>query len=751
MVGLRNVLAATHAIAVACVAISSPPLLHAQPAADGKPAKLAPAVDPSPLLVEPKTPDEFFAGALLMVDLARMDLAKKYLEQFEAGSPDDELLLKIRDKHGTAEFLKLARIKELQPLSSEIFERLSAAARKQSEDPAFVDGLIARLAADPTQRELAIRELRNAGPRAVPQVLRQMSRPEMANQQDILVIALTRMGRQIVPPLLGGLDAPEERVRAAIIDVLGWLDANESIPYLWFPAFSESQPKGVRSAALKTLAKLTTGSREKTDRLSSVTASNELKRLAKLLYQKPDLLPREEDGTVVIWSWDDQLGTVAPKSYPPQIAAMLLSARFARQSLALTPENRDPQRQYLAATLALDILQGGWDKPRLAEPGSAMYVALTSGEDTVSQVLTDALEAGQPATAVAALEVLAQIGTREQLLGLKGLKSPVLAALNAPDTRIQFAAATAILRMEPRTGFPGANRVISVLARSLTDAGRSNALVIDADRDRAGVTAGFLTGAGFEGSVATTGREGFQKASTTAGMDVIVVHTNCIRWDLTQTLANIRADSRTAAIPLVIYGPETTRDQVSRLVARYQPAVFIAESGSSHDFLHQFIPFAQGLKSPALSAQERNQQKIAAAYWLASIVAVKGPRIFDLAQAEKELALVADSPDTGANALVALGGIATGSSQKRLADIAMNQQVTTELREVAAQQLCYHIQRFGLLLTKDDVATIHAGWVTTKEPTIKTALASVIGTLRPTAALVGERLQQLPPPNGQTP
>ncbi len=749
MARLRRVLV----VSVACVALSlaGSSALRAQPAPGEKPAKLVAPPEPSPLLVEPKTPEELFASTLLMVDLARMDLARKYLEQFDAGSPDDELLLKMRDKHGTGEFLKLARIAELQPLSTQMLDRLSAVSRKQSEDPAFVDGLIARLSGDPTQRELAIRELRNAGPRAVPQILKQMSQPNMADKQDGLVVALTRMGRQVVPPLLGGLDAPQERVRAAIIDVLGWLEANEAIPFLWYPAFAEGQPKGVRVAAQRTLAKLITGSREKTDRLSSVTASNELRQLAKLLFHKPDLLPREENGSVVIWGWDESHGTVAAKTYPPQIAAMLISSRLARQSLALSPEQSEPQRQYLASLLGLDVLQNGWDKPRTADPGTAMYLALTAGEETVSQVLADALEAGQPATAVAALDVLGQIGTREQLLGLKGLKSPVLAALNAPDRRVQFAAANSILRMEPKNSFPGANRVVSILARALTDPGQSRAIVIDADRGRASATSAFLVDAGYEGLVAVTGRDGFETAANSAGVDVIVVHVNCLRWDLTQTLANIRADARTAAIPLVVYGPEATRAQVARLVTRSSPATYVSESATAADFIHQYRPFAQGLKSPALSAQERNQQLVAASYWLASLASARGVRIFDVTQAEKELSLVAESPAAGPNAIVALGGIASGSAQRRLSALALNPQLDAGLREAAASQLGYHIQRFGLLLTKNEVAAVHTGWMEAQTPAIKSALAAVIGTLRPNATLVGERLQQFPTPIGRTP
>lgn len=720
--------------------------LRAQPA----PAKLTPPPEPSPLLIEPKTAEESFAAALLMVDLARIDLAKKYLDQFNATSPDDVMLMKMRDMHGTASFVKLSRIKELQPVSTQLLEQLNAASRKQSEDPAFVDGLIARLSQGPTQRELAIIELRNAGPKAVPQIIRQMSRPEMLNKQDDLVLALIRMGRQVVPPLLGALDSPQERIRAAVISVLTALDAREAIPHLWFPAFSESQPLGVRIAANQALTKLVGGGTENIERVSSVAASSELRRLSKLLYENPGMLPQDEGGGVTIWGWDDKEQTVAPHGYNSTIGGLLMSARFAKQALELFPERPETQRQYLASLLALEVLQRGWDKPRDPVPGSAIYLAVTAGEETVASVLAEALAVDQPATGVAALEVLGQIGTREQLLGQKGLKSPVLAALNSPDQRVQFAAAVTVLRMEPRPGLSSASRVVSILSRALTDPGKPVAIVIDADTNRGSQAAGYLNNLGLEALSATTGREGFERAATTAGVQVVMVHANCIRWDLTQTLANLRADSRTAALPIVIYGSETVRSSLTRLIDRSRPAMFISEAVTESDFNRQFAPFVRSTKSPPLSAQERGGQKVTAAYWLASIATSRGAPVFDASTAEPELSLVAEDEDVGANALVALSGIGTGSSQRRLSRVATNPQLKSQLRQTAAAQLGFHIQRFGLLLIKEEVAEVHTAWVEAKDAVVKASLAAVMGTLRPNTTLVGERLREFPAPIGRT-
>lgn len=711
---------------------------------DAQPAAKRPVIEKSPLLNEPKSPEEMFGAAILMVDLARLDLAAKYLDQFLAAEPDEAMLLQLRDKFGTGDFLKLAATTELQPASTDLLTQLNLAARKQAQDPAFVDGLIQRLVHNPNERDRVIAELKNAGAGVVPEMLRQMATKEMADDQDTFVIALTRMGKQVIPPLIGALDWPEDRIRAAVVDTLGWLDATEAIPYLWFPAFDENQEPGVRDAARRTIIKLLKGSPDRGAQLSSVFASNELKRLSRMLYRDSTLLPLDEQGGVGLWAWDDDARSIVFRSLPPDVASLFLSTRFARQSLALSPEQPEPQRQYLASLLGLEVLRQGWDKPRVANPGSAMYLGLTAGEETVSKVLGEALEAGRASTSVAALEILSQIGSKEQLLDQRTLKSPVLAALNSPDPRVQFAAAVTILKLDPKTGFSGSNRIVSIMARALTAGQRSKAIVIDSDSRRASVTAGFLSESGVEGVFATSGRDGFEQAALSTGVDVIAIHVNCQQWDLTQTLANLRADSRTASIPIVIYGPAYLRPELARVVARNAPATFVTESSTDRDFMDQVVPFMKSVTTPPLSPQEQAQQKGAAAYWLATIASGNLSRIFDVSQAEGELAAAVEDPTVATNALMALAGINTPAGQRRLAEIALNTQFDDNVRQTAANQLAYHIQNHGLLLTKEQVIDVHSGWKSAESPAVKTALAGVIGSLRPNATIVGERLRQFP-------
>ena len=227
---------------------------------------------------------------------------------------------------------------------------------------------------------------------------------------------------------------------------------------------------------------------------------------------------------------------------------------------------------------------------------------------------------------------------------------------------------------------------------------------------------------------------------------MILVQVNIHRWALSQTLSNLRADARTAAIPIIVYGPGTLEKDVAREVRQATPATYLYESASSSDFAEQLLPFVKSVRTPPLSTQERTAQKVAAVYWLAMMGSRQQGKVFDLKLAESGLLEVTDDPAVSRNALVALGYIGTRPAQARLSDVSTNLQANPIVREVAADQLAMHIHRFGLLLDRDQAAAIHAAWDQAESPAVKSALAAVIGTLQPNGALVGERLQQFPIP-----
>ena len=97
--------------------------------------------------------------------------------------------------------------------------------------------------------------------------------------------------------------------------------------------------------------------------------------------------------------------------------------------------------------------------------------------------------------------------------------------------------------------------------------------------------------------------------------------------------------------------------------------------------------------------------------------------------------------------LVALAAIPTKAVQQQLAVIASNEEVGERLRENAALQLNFHILRFGAMIDERDALALRSSWSAATDPALSTALASVLGALKPDAKRIGERLEKFPAPS----
>lgn len=723
---------------------------EAAPGAAGQSAAPIPPEPPeeSPLLVEPTTPEEAFDAVLLSVDLARPRLARQYLELLMSFNPDAEALLRIREEHGAAAFLRLANIEALQPLSQQLLEQMNQAFREWATDPSRIEGLIDRLSGPPQQREVAVIELRGLGPIAVPALLKALTDPDRANQRDVIVYTLTRLGQQVIPPLLGALDAPHPGVQAAAIEALGWIGGSKVAAHLWYPAFAPNVPVGMQTTARAALARIFD---TPADRVRSVTpfdAAEELKKLALRHLRYEHEWRVDDQGMVVFWSWLPEQQTIGSSLIPPRAASLFMGSRFARQALSLAPEDPDIQALYLALALASDAYRSGAGQPLPTGPGTAYNLALSSGPEVVVRALELALENGNAASAVGALKALARLGSRQ--LVAEGT-SPVIAALNFPDFSVQFTAAQTVLELEPETPFPESHRIVDILQRGLRDGGRPTAVVIDPNSQRAANIAAVLNQLGYESRPVQTGRAGFQLAAERGDVELVAIHANTINWELTPTIANFRADSRTAGLPIAVYGETAANGRLENLLSSYENITYVAATTDPQALSGQLRPFLQSLDSAGATRQERAQRRSAAADWLAYIVQANRQDLFPLASAEEALFSAVPDPSLASAALFTLAAIPTRTAQERLQEIASNQSLPAEIREMAAMQLAYHIQRFSLLLSDRQIVELKTVWTTTTDPGLKTALASVMGVLKPSPKQVSQRLQEFPLPTRPAP
>ena len=156
--------------------------------------------------------------------------------------------------------------------------------------------------------------------------------------------------------------------------------------------------------------------------------------------------------------------------------------------------------------------------------------------------------------------------------------------------------------------------------------------------------------------------------------------------------------------------------------------------------------FISRLSTPPPSERQRAARASAAGFWFAHIAGGRRTETFNIDSAEQALFDAVNDPGVGENAVIALGAIATSTSQERLQEIATSEARDEALRETAALQLAFHMQRYGILLSESRVQEVQLAWQATPAGPLKTALAAVVGSLKPTSQRVTELLQSLPAP-----
>ena len=699
----------------------------------------------SPLASEPTNAKERVDAAMLMLKLARPDLAQTYLRQILDAEPDDAELIALRNEFGTATFLRLSRSEELQPVAGELLKRINAAATRQLNDPAYVNSLIERLDDSPEEREKAITELRFLRAYAVPPLLNRLTDSRSNIEPDLVVYTLTRLGTDAIPALIGGLQAGNDAVRAACIEALGWIGDEQAVPYLWAQAANPQNSNGVQSAAYDALARILYGDAEKRNRLSQNGVVDRLLAAGTELFAFDYEWPLNEDGKVVLWSWSDTEQTVVENLVTPASASLYRAEQFARDAVEISDKRVEPQVLLMATLLARDALAAGPNEPVAEGPGTAHNLALVAGPALCADVLALSLDTGNYPAATAVLRVLSQNGSRHLLDSTEERPSLLAAALDARDPSVQFAAATAIMQLDPDEPFRGSRRVVEIFARNLNATPRKRTVVIDPNADRATTLASYLRDLGFEAGIARTGAEGFQLAAHRGDVELAVVHMNAIRWELSQTVANLKADARTAHVPVMIYGPAGLEGRTRWLASRNPGVTFLPEVNDASEVNRYLRPFLAQLTTQPLTPQQRDQRIRESAYWLRHIALGQRTSVFDLVPAEEALVDAAANPDVAADAIIALGAIPRASVQKYLVEIALAPGADLPVRETAANQLAFHIQRYGVLVRNDSLKLLEAAWTNESEPAMKTALAAVIGSTRPADAAVRQELLAYPP------
>jgi HEAT repeat protein len=703
-----------------------------------QPSALAQVPGPELFAKEPQTPLELWDAVDYLLRTDQPKKAAPYLDKFLKSRFNDATLITIRNRYGLASILRLSDDAATRPFAKPLVDAMITATRKYATRPERISELITELTRTPPEQDYAVRHLREAGPDAVPFLIEALSRPDLSvNDRRLMVHNIGRLDHSAVPPLIAVLDSPDATLAADAATALGKIGDTHAIPHLTFPAAFTATPRAVRDAAQAAIADLTGRPFPAQPR----TPTQVLTAAAWSYHRHQVEFPGDP---VVVWTWDKDHRVPLPRQVPRTQAEATFGLRLAQEALRLSPGDHEARVVQLSLALEKAVERVGFESFP-ANDQATFTSATASGPSILADVLKTAVADGKTDLAASAAMALARV-TNPTTLSSTGQPHPLVDALYAPGRRVQFAAARSLVDLAPIRAFPGSSRVVPTLARFVISQAPPRAVVIDGNPNRGSHLAGFLTNLGYDSELELTGDQGFRAAAESAGVELMLISYDLFRegWGLNDTLANLKADARTAAIPVFIYGPLDLKIKRPSLEQDYPGIRFLVHPVDTNMLKRQL----KGLPA-ALSEAERSSYAREAVMLLARIAQEhKGPLVADLTTAEPVLAVALSSAATAPMAATALGNIPVPDAQRSLANLALDPSGDSKLRKQATAELIHNIRQFGPLITASQEARLVTAIREETDLNVREDLLAIHRALRPVLRAGSTRSSRVPVPAG---
>lgn len=687
--------------------------------------------------VQPESPLELINAIDYLVRVGLENQAVPLAQKLAQGEEDDETLYSLGQNVGSSKLLALQSTSDasLNSAMERFVAKVSEASKRVAQDPERVERLIERLSASPEERDIAVGRLARLGVAAVDPLIAALSEEGVTpERRSKLQYALNRLETSAVPGLVGALRHPDPMIRASMAEALGEIDDPRALPWLVFESSRKDTPAAFAQTAVVSL----NGGRPVSDATRFLTqeASKYLDR--DVLFVDP---------YVEAWFWNNEQKKLSAVTLPSDVARGAIGYRLARMALETNPT--DPAAQAIAISMLLDE-----ESRRLGEafpesdPLGIWPTVLASGPETLANVLSRAmLTERHENVAILATRALGQVVTEPDLSAPNGFSHAIVRAIDSPDRRVQFEAARAISELSPSRPFAGSSRVVPALARFL----RANplvprAVVIHDNVGKGGDWASYLKNAGYDAVLETSAIGGFEEAAIRADVELVLISTflDPAGWALHETVANFKADSRTAGIPLIVVGSLDTKSRLATLLGQRNNVGYMIDPVNQDWADRQLSLRLANRHQTPLTAQERESYRAAAAESLGRLL-----------HSDQDSPL---KPSIRALEPYLLGQLSETKTQPNvpLSESERSSLIASVVAETApaadrirdAERLAADFRTFGAKLNADQKKRVRETFLTLengKDTKLAESVGRLVGMSSPTVSEVAETLTKFAP------
>ncbi len=662
--------------------------------------------------------------------IARYELAGQAASQITSGNATADEVLRAfeqvaadRRESGNLDNW-LLRWQGIEPLRENVNQIMSLIAqgrfdRRGNQD--YIESNIKRLINGERAYQLGLQQLRNSGELAVPLMIQYLGDINQRQYHAQIRRALVDMGRLALNPLVVATQTPDQATLLQVINVLGGIGYDVSVPHLARLANDPRQSDAVRDAATEALIRMgVTDPR-------GVNAAQAFYELAeKFYYDTAAITANKSDPAAFAWYWDDTTGLVR-RSVPPAIFNELMAMRSAKTSLRLNPSRGDALALWLASNYQreVELPAGESDATRAENEPPAHFYGVAAGTQYLNEALLRALRDRNAQLALRVIDSLAEIAGRGNLFdNSQGVA--LTEAMTFPDKLVRFEAAMTLAAALPREGFIGQDRVVPLIGEALAQTGNPGVLLLAPTQDEFNTIAGTLRSQGYEVVGGTTAQDVVSAAALLPSVDVIVAYERggASRIDMLSALSagNPRIERTPRLVVAETAGsPFATQAQVDTLMnvtqaepAELKPAIDAALARAS---------------VTSLTPEDATAYSLRAADLLARLAISNGVLDARIAQPQLLTALSDGRAEVVTSAGNTLALLDTAEAQQGLVEKASDASVPAAVRVSLFKSLATSAKTFGNRLGQQGVDAVQSAVADASNLDVRQAAAEARGAL----------------------
>ncbi|MCU0870815.1 MAG: hypothetical protein MUE50_00575 [Pirellulaceae bacterium] len=663
---------------------------------------LADEKDPVVLAIRarnPATPKELMFAVQALFDLGRPDQANVYLTKLLAAQPDRDQLEAFQREHGTGFFARMAHDPQMQPAGEQFAKAIQEAAYQAARDPQRLNAQVQRLSdPSPLVHAQAVQELQRAGDAAVAPLLQALADPQRQTEHPQIRAAVVELGEPMIDPMLGALETPDEALRLQVLQILSRAGGARAVPFLIGPALDPKTPATTHQMAAQTLTQIVGSAPSRTE-----AASYLVRRVREYLNGATAGSVDYQDQTI-FWHWDAASKTSVPKTYAAAEASRMMAARLSRDLLQLTPDSPDARRLYLLANLTQAKIAAGLDQPLPRGDGTVAAQAAQLGREAIEDALAYAMQNAYTTAAIAAAELLGDLGDETLLRSDDGQPRPLVQALRHSDRRLRLAATDAIMKIDPRSPYAGSSYLPETLGYFIRTLGSRRVLVAQPRAEKAQTLVGLLNEIGYDADAAGSGKEIFQLAVKNPDYEFLLISDALESLNANETIQMFRKDPLTAPLPI---GLMARQENLRHAEAMAELDPLLVAFPRPHDVRSMSFQVAriQDLAGQArVGYDARLDQAGRAMQHLVRLLETPEEHAFyDLFRIQQAAQSALGTPSLCVSAARVLGRLGSPESQRALVTLASQHGRPLAERQAAAEAFAQAVQQRGLLLTRAEI------------------------------------------------